>query len=342
MPEASSRPEPADRCLIQIMMGRTANQRRVLRSFLTLVTVGIASSSVGCGGAIVHTRGDAPTLISDISAVLSMPPRLSFGRVGDQRRVARRSGDTLIQATGGHAILSEELPSADPELIADGLRSLGENPEKTLTFSVIAARTERVESAGMGTVQAVRRFADYVVRLDVRRADGPDVLGSIETFATAFATAPEMNAQGQPVGLQAAIDQAIHQALTSYAPHLVSAGAPLPTVVEVGARTEGSSINGALAAVDKLRKLQVLYPEIPSDDLAGLASSNARFLIVKPGRLAALGLASGDLVAGMGGQALGGRALLARTLVRGDTPAMSIERAGRRFLIGQTLVARAR
>jgi hypothetical protein len=272
---------------------------------------------------------------------LVLPPRLGFGRNGDQRRVARRTGDTVIQATGGHAILSEELPSVDPELIADGLRALGEDPSQIVTFSVIGARSERVEASGVGGAHAVRRYADYVVRLDIRRADRPDVLGSVETFATAFANAPEVAADGRPTGLQQAIDQAVHQALTSFAPDL-GPSAPFPALVEAPVRTEGSAIGGALAAVDKLRKLQVLYPEIAPDDLASLASSNARFLVVNPGRLAALGLLPGDLVAGMGGGSLGGRAALARTLARGDTPAMSIDRNGGRFLIGQTLVAKAR
>ncbi len=309
-------------------------------ALVALVLVGLTA---GCGGAIVHTRADASSLIPHVSAVLALPPRLGFGRTGDQRRVARRTGDTVIQASGGHAILGDELPSVDPELIADGLRALGEDPEQILTFSVIGARSERVERSGVGGVQAVRRFADYVVRLDVRRADRPDLLGSIETFATAFADAPDVDSAGRPVGLQQAIDQAVRQALTSFAPHLIpAAGAALPTVVEVPIRTEGSAISGALAAVDKLRKLQVLYPELAADDLASLASSKARFLIINPGRLAALGLAPGDLVNGMGGQSLGGRAALARTLARGDTPAMTIDRNGGRLLIGQTLIARAR
>lgn len=294
----------------------------------------------GCGGAIVHTRGDAASLIPNVTAVLSMPPKLSFGRVGDQRRVSRRMGDSLIQATGGHAILVEELPSADPELIADALRGLGEYPEQTLTFSVIAARTERAEASLVGGTRRVRRYADYIVRLDVRRADRPDVLGSIETFASAFAQAPEVSPEGKALGLQQAIDQAILQAVKSFAPKLAVAGEPFPTLVEIPVRSEGSAINGALAAVDKLRKLQVLYPECSVAELAGLASSNAFFLVVKPGRLTSLGLAAGDLVAGLGGHNLGGRAALARALARGNTPAMAIDRAGGRFLVGQTLMAK--
>lgn len=309
--------------------------RLVAGAALSLVVLG-----AGCGGAIVHTRGDASVLIPDVAAVLALPPRLSFGRVGDQRRTARRTGDTLIQATGGRAILSDELSSVDPELIADGLRGLGEDPQRTLTFSVIAARTDRAEGSSLAGVRSVRRFSDFVVRLDVRRADRADILGSIETFATAFTNAPEVDAKGRPVGLQQAIDEAVHQALTSFAPRLVAKDI-FPTVVEIPVRSEGSAINGALAAVDKLRRLQVLYPEQSPDDLASLASSSARFLIVTPGRLAALGLAPGDLVAGLGGHNLGGRAAFARNMARGNMPAFSVERAGGRFLVGQTLVAKA-
>jgi len=323
---------------MSLRMGRSP-PRCSARQLVVVALSSLFVTTTGCGGAIVHTRGDAAGLIPNVTTVLALPPRLSFGRLGDQRRTARRTGDTMIQASGGHAILSEELPSTDPELIAEGLRGLGEDPEKVLTFSFIAARTVRAESTAMGTVRTVRHFADYVVRLDVRRADSPDVLGSIETFATAFANAPEVDEQGRPVGLQHAIDQAVVQAMGSFAPRLI-ATEPFPTVAEVPLRSEGSAINGALAAVDKLRKLQVLYPEVSTNDLAALASSSARFLIVNPGRLAALGVARGDLVNGLLGQNLGGRAAFARTLARGDTPGLSIDRGGKRLLVGQTLVAK--
>ena len=320
-----------------------ANTRRVELG-LALVVVGGSALFAGCTGAIVHTRGDAAQLLPNVASVVALPPRLGYGKAAEQRRVARRTADSVIQATGGHAILAEELTSVDPELLADSLRSFGEDPTRTLTFSVIAARAERIETVGVpvaGGLRPVHRLADYTVRLDVRRADSRDILGTIETFATAFARAPEIDAEGKPVGLQQAIDAAIEQALKTFAPHLMST-TPMPSVVEVPARGEEAAITGALAAVDKLRRLQMLYPELSMDDLAAFASSNARFMVVKAGPLAALGLERGDLVSGMGGQNLGGRAALARRLARGQTPAMTIDRAGSRFLIGQTLVARAR
>jgi hypothetical protein len=300
----------------------------------------VAAGLSGCGTTIVHARADAAEFAPKVTAVMALPPRLGFGRAVDQRRAARRTGDALIEASGGHAILAEELPRLDPELLGDGIRSLGEDPSQTLTFSVTAARGERMESVA-GIAGAVRRYMDYTVRLDVRRADRPEVLGSIETCATAFSVAPDLDTEGRPQGLQKAINDAVTSALKTFAPQLVAA-TPFPTLVEVPARLEDNLQGGSLAAVDKLRKLEALYPELAVDDLAALASSRARFLVVNPGRLANVGIARGDLVSGMGGQTLGSRAALARILARGDVPALSIDRVGGRFLVGQTLVARAR
>jgi len=307
---------------------------------------GAAAAGVlsGCGTSIVHSRPDAALIAPKVTAVVAMTPKLGFGRAAEQRRAARRTGDALIEATGGHAILAEELGRTDPELIADEIRRLGEDPTQTLTFSVTAARGERIEAVGGvtgGGPRPVRRYMDYVVRLDVRRSDQRDVIGSIETCATAFANGPEIDPQGKPLGLQKAINDAVANALKTFAPQLVPS-APFPQVVEVPQRTDDSIQGGALAAIDKLRKLEALYPELSTDDLAALASSHARFLIVSPGRLASVGLARGDLVSGMGGQTMGSRGALARILARGDVPAMSVDRIGGRFLVGQTLVARAR
>jgi hypothetical protein len=322
-------------------MNRTMSRTNFFSAVAALVSWALFA---GCGGAIVHSRADAALLIPRVAAIVSLPPRLGFGKAGIERRAARRTSDTLIEATGGHAILDDELPSTDPELIADGVRGLGEDPQQTLTFSIIAARSQRIEAVavpGMASqLRPTHRLFDYMVRLDVRRADGPDILGSIETFTTVLASAPEVDGQGKPLGLQRAIDDALHQALKTFAPNLAQ-GQPFPTVVEVPARHQEATIAGALGAVDKLRRLQVLYPELSPDDLAALAASNARFLIVKAGRLASLGVRPGDLISGTGGRTLGGRAALARTLARGEIPAMSIDRGGGRFLIGQTLVARA-
>lgn len=307
-----------------------------------------AGGATGCATSVVHVRPDAAALAPKVTAVVALPPRLGFGHAVDQRRTARRMGDALIEATGGHAILAEELPRLDPELLADGVRTLGEDPTQTLTFSVTAGRGERVEAlalpggGGSGTPgrRPVRRYVDFTVRLDVRRSDSVDVIGSIETFASVFANAADFDPAGRPQGLEAAIDSAMKQALHRFAPELIPTQ-PFPTMLEAPRRAEDDLHGGSLAATDKLRRLEALYPEASADDIAALASSRARFLIVKPGRLAAIGLARGDLVSGLGGQQLGSRGAFARTLAHGDTPAMSIDRGGSRFLLGQTIVARA-
>lgn len=322
--------------------------RRVGRATLAVAfAVMMAAGATGCATSVMHARPDAATLAPKVTAVVALPPRLGFGHAVDQRRAARRMGDALIEATGGHAILADELPRLDPELLADGVRALGEDPVQTLTFSVTAGRGERVEAlalpgggASRGAGRPVRRYVDYTVRLDVRRADSVDVIGSIETFASVFANAADFDPTGRPQGLGAAIDSAMKQALRQFAPDLIPTQ-PFPTMLEAPRRVEDDLHGGSLAATDKLRRLEALYPEASADDIAALASSRARFLIIKPGRLAAIGLERGDLVSGLGGQQLGSRAAFARTLARGDTPAMSIDRGGSRFLLGQTIVARA-
>jgi hypothetical protein len=328
-------------------MERNQAARGVALVVAAAATAGMAVS--GCGTARVHSRPSAQTIAQTVTAVVALPPRLGFGRAVDQRRTARRTGDTLIAATGGRAILAEELASTDPVFLTDCVRELGEDPARTLTFSIVGARSERVEASAAPVPRGLRRphykYADYLVRLDVRRADAPDVvIGSIETYATEHSRTPEVDPKGRPHGLQRAVDEAVVKAVQSFAPGLVPAApAPLmPSLIESPAGGDNARASGALAAVDRLRKLQALYPERPANELASLASSNARFLVIDPGRLAALGVAAGDLVSGLGGRSLGSRASLARILARGSTPAMSIDREGSRFLVGQTLLAKRR
>lgn len=308
--------------------------------------------SAGCGGAIVHGHPEtAAAAATAARGVVSLPVRLAFGRAADQRRATRRTGDATIRATGGRAFVAEEFTGHEPEQIAAALSSLGEDPAHVLTFSILAAKSERLEAMGMPNAsirtRPIYRFADYTVRLDVRHADSPQIIGSIETFASAFANAPELDANGKAQGLQRAIEDAIAQAVRSFAPHL-AAGDDALRLVEAPAVTEPSqqgpataSSSGALGAVERLRKLQVLYPERPLEELAALATSEARFLVISPGRLAALGVAQGDLLSGVAGRNLGSRGAFARVLASGATPAMRVERQGSRFLVGQSWTAAA-
>jgi hypothetical protein len=307
--------------------------------------------SAGCGGAIVHGHPEtAAAAAASARGVVSLPVRLAFGRAADQRRATRRTGDATIRATGGRAFVAEEFTGHEPEQIAAALSSLGEDPAHILTFSILAAKSERLEAMGMPNASIKRRpvyrFADYTVRLDVRHADNPQIIGSIETFASAFANAPELDAKGNAQGLQRAIEDAIAQAVRSFAPQLAAGVDPLHVVEAPASETPQQGLgagsgSGALGAVERLRKLQVLYPERPLEELAALATSEARFLVVSPGRLAALGVAQGDLLSGVAGRHLGSRGAFARVLASGATPAMRVERQGTRFLVGQSWTATA-
>lgn len=317
------------------------------RAALWLILV----SSAGCGGAIVHGhREGAATAVASARAVVALPVRLAFGRAAEQRRATRRTGDATIRAAGGRAFVAEEFTGHEPEQVAAALRTLGEDPAQILTFSILAAKSERLEAMGMPATgmrtRPMYRFADYTVRLDVRHADSPQIIGSIETFASAFANAPELDANGRAQGLQRAIDDAIEQAVRSFAPHLAARDEALRLVEAPALEASPQGLgngggSGALGAVERLRKLQVLYPERPLEELAALATSEARFLVVTPGRLAALGVSSGDLLSGVAGRNLGSRGAFARVLASGVTPAMRVERQGSRFLVGQTWTATA-
>lgn len=293
---------------------------------------------VGCAstaGAPPATPARRP---AEITAIVIFPPLLGFGGPAERLRAARRTEDALIEATGGHAIFAEELEGRSPEAMVPGLRALGEDPQTTLTFSVSVVRSERLDSiglAGTATAKVVRRYADFTVRLEVRRVPSAEVIGRIETFASALASAPELDSNGKPQGLQKAIDIAVHDALARFAPHL-KPGAPFPALAEIPAELEQQhASSGAPALVERLRRLVALYPELTLDELSKLATGRARFLIIRPGRLASVGVQAGDLLNGVAGKPLGSRAALSRSLARGEVPPFSVERAGGHFLVGR-------
>jgi len=316
----------------------------------TGVVMGLLSLVVaqGCGGALVHARPDLAASGAHITTVVMLPPRLGFGKLAEQRRAGRRVGDFLIEATGGHAILADELPGTDPELVTEGIQSTGEDPKRTLIFSILAARENRAESnaiPGMRGRAPIRRYADFTVRLDVHSGETNEIIGTVETYSTVYASDPEVDSQGRPLGLAQAAREAIIEAIRRFAPPLAQPPGPsrFATLAESPGRAGADTTFGSVSAVDRLRKLQTLYPEVAPAELTALASGPARFLVIAPGNLSALGLEAHDLVSGMGGRNLGGRAAFARKLARGNTPALSVDRGGSRFLVGQsqTVIARA-
>jgi hypothetical protein len=302
----------------------------------------------GCGGALVETRPQVAVLRNEIEAVVVLPPRLGFGKLVEQRRAGRRVADFVIEATGGHAILADELPGADPELVTAGIRAMGEEPKRTVVFAMIAARENRAESnaiPGARRAAPIRRYADFTVRLDVRSGETNETIGSVETYSSVYASAPEVDPQGRPLGLAQAAKEAVTEAIRKFAPHLAQPAGPprFATLVESPPRVSAATPPVKLSASDRLRKLRALYPEVPERDLTALANSQARFLVIAAGTRSAMGLEPHDLVSGTGGKSLGSRAAFARALARGDTPAISVERGGNRFLVGQTqtMIARA-
>ncbi|HEX2661043.1 MAG TPA: hypothetical protein VHU40_22340, partial [Polyangia bacterium] len=291
----------------------------------------------GCASTAGSPPVTPPRRPAEITAIVVFPPLLGFGGPAERLRAARRTEDALVEATGGHAIFAEELEGRSPEVMVPGVRALGEDPQTTLTFSVSVVRSERLDSiglAGSATAKVVRRYADFTVRLEVRRLSSSDVLGRVETFASALASAPELDASGKPQGLQKAIDIAVHDALARFAPRL-KPGAPFPALAEIPAELEQHAGSGAPALVERLRRLVALYPELTLDELSKLATGRARFLIIRPGRLAAVGVQPGDLLNGVAGKPLGSRAALSRSLARGEVPPFSVERAGEHFLVGR-------
>jgi len=335
--------------------------RRVLGAVAAFVSL-LSPLVVGCAtgpapgrpaaasSAAVVRKPAPPPPAPKVAVVIALPAVITFGKAADHPRAERRMGDALIEASGGHAILADELPqplaSPDKAALPAAVRALGEDPARALTFTITAGRSDRAEALELGGTRrsnrAVRRYHDYTVRLEVRRCEGgPAALGTVETFASAMAGEPELDARGRPRGLQIAVEEALAKALRAYAPDLAR-GEPFPKVIEApgSPATERGRRAGTRAALERLKKIQALYPEASTDDLASLSSSRARFLVLEPGRLATLGLQRGDLVSGTGTQPLGSRAALARALARGETPALGIDRGRTHFVLGRPVVAR--
>ena len=320
-------------------MAEGRHARAVARRWFRLAALVLGASGIaGCSSALVEVRPGLGDLPQRTNAIVVLPPRLGFGQLAEQRRAGRYMGDFLIEATGGRAILAEELEGTDPELIARGLVALGEDPRLTVTFSIMAARGNRTELSdlpGRGSDQTYRHYSDYTVRLDVRSAESSELIGSVETYDSARADAPEHDSRGRPNGLTQATEHAMREALRRFAPRLI----PPPGARSIGRLVEvprRSAPRGGLPAVvsaaDQLHRLQVLYPEIAEAQLRRLLESGARLLVLDPGRLGTFGIERGDLVRGVGHD-LSSRATLARALARGEIPAISIDRPSGHFLL---------
>jgi hypothetical protein len=281
-------------------------------------------------------KPEAEALAPNVTTVVALPPVLEFKRSRvEQARVARRLGDALLAASGGHAIVPEELNDAEGPAVANVVRALGADVAHAITFRVVASRAPRTESTPSplrGVRTQVYVMLDYLVRLEVGRPGRDDVLGTVETLAAASLDEPEMGPEGESLGLQRAVDEAIADAIGRFAPNLRSSVAPV-RLIEAPSVTPGKTVTMS----QRLSALTVLYPEYPAEFLRKLATSEqARFLVLSPGALQRVGISSGDLLGASRGTVLASRAVLARKLAAGVVPAMYAERAGDRFLISQT------
>jgi hypothetical protein len=267
----------------------------------------------------------APT----ITTIVELPPAIDWTGPGAQPRIQRIAADSLLEVTGGRAVIADELPgTSDPDVQA-ALRALGEDAANALTFSISVGLGRRLVAGvnPISTFQAAKRLVvDYVAHVEVRHVGAPDVLGTVEAIESGLANESETVAgKGEKRGAAAAIDAALDEAVRTFAPRIYT---PRQTtlIVEVPVRAADNLIV-------KLETLQHLYPELSMPEMQALADSRERFLVVEPGQLAKLGVLPGDLLGVPGGETHASRAALARVVARGGKPLLAVVRGGQRYIL---------
>jgi len=284
--------------------------------------------AAGCAST-VEVLPAAETLAPTVVSVVGLPVSLGWGGDAELRRIQRRASDSLIVATGGHAVIAEELVTGeDAPAVAGALKSLGEDPQHALTFAINVAMGGRMENGTApipGFIVGRRLIVDYHAHIDVRQLGNREIIGSVETIASGAPNEPEVGPDGEKHAVMEAIDAALEKAIATFAPRLAW-HAPGATIVEVPAES-------AASVTRRLTALGTLYPELSLDEMQALAQSRERFLVLEPGALAALGIARGDLLGIPGGQTPASRAALARAVARGHRPALAVERAGQRYVL---------
>jgi hypothetical protein len=285
-------------------------------------------SAAGCG-TTVDMHPAAASLGPAISTVVGLPVSLGWGGPSDLRRIQRRTSDALIDASGGHAAIAEELTvGEDDAAIASALRALGEDPGHALSFAVSESTGGRVVtgvSAIPGFIAGKQMIVDFKVHLEVRQVGSPELLGSVDTVASGRPNEPEIGPDGEKRAPIRAIAEAIEKALAKFAPALVPMEQPA-VLVEVPAEA-------AVSLSGRLKALGELYPELSTEDMQLLAQNRERFLVRDPGYLTALGVARGDLLGVPGRESAATRAALARAVARHRKPLLAIQRAGQRYVI---------
>ncbi len=277
----------------------------------------------------VEVRPAAHAVAPAVDAVLGLPISIGWGGDADLRKLQRRTSDLLIEATGGRAVIAEELVDGEDEAaVTAALRALGEDPARTLSFALTVGQGGRLipgTSAIPGFLVGKHVVVDYHARIEVRHVGSKQVLGSVETVASGMPNDAEVGAKGKRGAALEAIASALEKALTTFAPRLAPSPRPFQ-IVEIPA-VEAASVTRRLTV------LGTVYPELTVDQMQEIARSRERFFVIEPGELAGLGVAAGDMLGVPGGHTAASRAALARALSRGLEPALAIERAGQQYIL---------
>ena len=305
---------------------------RIAGRSLALAFAGLAlACAAGCASTI-EVRPAAELLAPTVTSIVGLPLSVGWGGDAELRRIQRRASDSLIAATGGRAVIAEELVTGeDDAAVAAALESLGEDPKHALTFAInigMGGRMENGVSPIPGFIVGKRLVVDYHAHIDVRQLGNREIIGSVETVASGAPNEPEVGPDGEKHAVMEALDAALEKAIATFAPRLASnaSGASGTKIVEVPPEA-------AASVTRRLTTLGALYPELSLDEMQALAQSRERFLVLAPGALAALGIARGDLLGVPGGVTAASRAALARAVARGLKPALAVERGGQRYVL---------
>jgi hypothetical protein len=282
----------------------------------------------GCTSSI-EVRPAAQALAPRIATVVGLPMSIGWGDASELQRLQRRTSDSLIAASGGRAVIAEELVTGEDDAqVAAACQALGEDPASALTFAIsvtYGGRQVDSVSAIPGFIVGKNLLVDFHVHLEVRHVGAGEVIGTVETVETGAPNEPEIAPNGDKHAVMRAIDSAVEKAIATFAPRLVSPS-PEMFVVEV-------PVAVAASALRRVTTLTELYPELSIEQTQALGQSRERFLVVTPGQLAPLGLMAGDLLGVPGGPTNASRAALARAVARGQKPALAIVRSGQRYIL---------
>jgi hypothetical protein len=293
-----------------------------------LLGVGVLCA-VACG-ATVEVRPGMEAFAPTIVTVVEMPPAIDWTGPGAQQRVQRIAADSLLEVTGGRAVIADELPGTSEWDVQSSLRALGEDPANAVTFSLSIGMGRRLVAgaAPIAGFQTVRRaVVDYVARVEVRHVGAPDVIGTVEATESGPAGESETTGgDGEKRGAVAAIDAVLDEAVRTFAPRIHTPRRPT-LIVEV-------PVAAADNLVARLEALQRLYPELSVEAMQALAGKPRAL----PGRRARSHREAGRRAvvicwACRAARPMPAAPALARAVARGRKPMVSVVRGGQRYIL---------